>query len=198
MFTYTFISVCKKHLSDHMNLDKTSSTIKHGICNSTPSKNGNGDLWENWALIKLTWENYVAVTDIEKKAANVLVGTLLVISKECLQIYKNLLMSAEERADTQNFLERLTNYFEPKQNIVYQWYMFNSRTQEQGEKFDAYLIKLKHLIKMCKYSALEDELLRDRILTSTSNNNVWARLLSESGLTLDQAIDICRSTEQTE
>ena len=74
--------------------------------------------------------------------------------------------------------------------------MFNSRTQ--GEKFDAYLVKLRHLIKTCEYVALEDELLRDRIVTGTSNNNVRARLLTESGLTLDRAIDICRSTEQAE
>ena len=52
---------------------------------------------------------------LEKKAANVQVGTLLSeIGKECLQIYKNLPMSVEERADTQKILERLTNYFEPK------------------------------------------------------------------------------------
>ena len=76
--------------------------------------------------------------------------------------------------------------------------MFNSCTQEQGEKFDAYLIKLRHLIKTCEYGVLGDELLRDRIVTGTSNNNVQARLLSESGLTLDRAIDICRSTEQAE
>ena len=56
-----------------------------------------GDLRENWALFKLTWENYVAATDIGKKAVNVQVGTLLsVIGKKCLQKYKNLLMSAEE------------------------------------------------------------------------------------------------------
>ena len=100
--------------------------------------------------------------DVGKKAANIQVGTLLsAIGRECLQIYKNLPMSAEERADTQQILERLINYFEPKQNIIYQRYMFNSCTQEQGEKFNAYLIKLRHLIKTCEYSALKDELLRD-------------------------------------
>ena len=76
--------------------------------------------------------------------------------------------------------------------------MFNSCTQELGEKFDPYLIKLRHLIKTCEYGALEDELLRDRIVTGTSNNNVRTWLLSESGLPLDRAIDICRSTEQAE
>ena len=96
-------------------------------------------------------------------------------------------MSTEERADTQKILERLTNYIEPKQNIIYQRYMFNSCTQEQGEKFDAYLTKLRHLIKTYEYGALGDELLHD----------VRARLLSESGLALG-AIDICRSSEQAE
>ena len=37
-----------------------------------------------------------------------------------------------------------------------------------------------------------------QIVTGNSNNNVRTWLLSESGLTLDQVIDICRSTEQAE
>ena len=83
-------------------------------------------------------------------------------------------MSAEERADTEKNFERLTNYFEPKQNIIYQRYMFNSCIEGQCEKFDAYLIKLSHLIKTCEYGALEGELMHDRIVTGTSNNNVRA------------------------
>ena len=94
-----------------------------------------GDMLENWAFFQVTWENYSAVTDIRKKAANVLVGPLLLrIGKECLQIYKNMAMFAKEQADTRKILERLTKYFEPKQNIIYQRYMFNSCTQEQGKK----------------------------------------------------------------
>ena len=93
---------------------------------------------------------------------------LSVIGKECQQIYKKkkkkLPMSAEERADTEKNLERLTNYFEPKQNIIYQRYMFNSCIEGQCDKFDAYLIKLRHLIKTCEYGALEDEILHDRIV----------------------------------
>ena len=205
MFTYTLISVQKKYLLDHVDLNKLGiwtkppQQLNMAYTIPPPAKmEMDGDLRENWALFKLTCENYAATTDIEKKAANVQVGTLLsVISKECLQIYKNLLMSAEERADTK-ILERLTNDFEPKQNMIYQRYMFNSCTQEQSEKFNAYLIKLRHLIKTCEYSALEDELLRDQIVTGTRNKNVLARLLSEYQLTLDQAIDICWSTEQVE
>ena len=201
MFTYTFISVRKKHLSNHVDLNKLGIwTINHGIRNFTTSKNGNGRRSARKVDPFQTNMGKLCSRDgYGQKAANVQVGTLLpVIDKECLQIYKNLPMSAEERADTQIFLERFINYFERKQNIIYQRYMFNSCIQEQGEKFDAYLIKLRHLMKTCEYGALENELLRDRIVTGTTNNNVRAGLLSESGLTLDRVIDICRNTEQAE
>ena len=158
MFPYTLISVRKKHLLDHVDLNKLGiwtkppQQVNMAYAIPPPAKmEMDSDLWENWALFKLTLENYAAAMDIGKKAANVQVHTLLsVISKECLQIYKNLPMSAKEWVDTQKILERLTNYYEPKQNIIYQWYMFNSCTQEQGKNFDAYLIKLRHLIKTCE------------------------------------------------
>lgn len=76
--------------------------------------------------------------------------------------------------------------------------MFNFCIQEQDKTFDIYLNKLRYLVKICKYGALEDELLCHRIVIVTSNNNVWARLLGESGLTLDQTTDICWSSEQPE
>ena len=127
MFTCTLISAHKKHLSDQVDLNKLGiwtkppQQLNMAYAISPPTKmEMDDDLRKNWALFKLTWENYTAATDIGKKAANVQVGTLLlVIDKECLQIYKNLSISAEERADTQKILERLTYYFEPKQNIIY-------------------------------------------------------------------------------
>ena len=110
VYVHSLISVQKKHLSDFVDLNKLGIWTKPQQFNMAyaippPAKmEMHGDLQENWALFKLTWENYAAVTDIGKKAANVQVGTLLsVIGKEYLQIYKNLPMSAEERADTQNY-----------------------------------------------------------------------------------------------
>ena len=206
VFTYTLISVRKKTFigprgfKQAQNLDKTSSSIKHGIRNSTTSRNGNGRLstrklghfqsnmgelcgrhgyWKKSSKRTgrhTSFSNRQGISANIQKPANIGKGT----------------------SRHTKILERLTNNIEPKENITYQWHMFNSCKQELGKNFDAYLIKLRHLIKMCEYSALEDEQLRDRIVTSTSNNNVRARLLGESGLTLNRAIDICKRTELAE
>ena len=134
------------------NLDKTSLSIKHGICYSTTSKNENGQRsarklgpfqtnmgelcgrdghWKKSSKRRgrhTSFGNRQGMSSNIQKPANVGRGT---------SRYKKI-------------LERLTNYVEPKQNIIYQLYMFNFCTQEQGEKFDAYLIKLIHLIKTCE------------------------------------------------
>ena len=121
VYVHSLISVQKKHLSNHVDLNKLGiwtkppQQLNMAYAIPPPAKmEMDGDLRENWAFFKLTWENYAAATDIGKKAANVQVGTLLsVIGKEYLQIYKNLPKSAEERADTQKILERLTTTLNP-------------------------------------------------------------------------------------
>ena len=158
-----------------------------------------GDLRENWAIFKQTWSNYLIATERDKKSKAIQVGTLLsLIGKECLQTLNNIPMTAADKADPEKILDKLTEYFEPKQNKIYQRYLFNSCSQEHGERFETYLHKLRGLLKSCKYGILENELLRDRIVIGTNNQNIRAKLLSESGLTLDRTIDICRTTEQAE
>ena len=156
-----------------------------------------GDLRENWSLFKLSWTNYADATRIDTKPAKVQIGTFLsIVGKECLKIIKNLPMTEEERADINSTIKKLSDYFEPKLNTTYERYVFNSCDQEIGERFDAYLNKLRKLIKTCRYSTLEDELLRDRIVMGTNKKEIRTRLLSEPDLTLDRTIDICRSTKQ--
>ena len=95
-------------------------------------------------------------------------------------------MTEEERVDINSTIKKLSDYFEPKLNTTYERYVFNSCDQEIGERFDAYLNKLRKLIKTCRYSTLEDELLRDRIVMGTNKKEIWATLLSEPDLTLDR------------
>ena len=136
-------------------------------------------------------------TCIDTKPAKVQVGTFLsIVGKECLKIIKNLPMTEEERADINSIIKKFSDYFEPKLNTTYERDVFNSCAQEIGERFDSYLNKPRKLIKTCRYSTLEDELLRDRIVMGTNKKEIRTRLLSESDLTLDRTIEICRSTEQ--
>ena len=55
--------------------------------------------------------------------------------------------------------------FVPKQNTIYERYVFNCRSQKPGESFDQFLTELCKFATTCQFSAFEDEILRDRIVT---------------------------------
>ena len=62
---------------------------------------------------------------------------------------------------------------------------------------DTHLVKLCQLAATCDYDTLLDEMLRDKIVIGVSDNQKRARLLRESKLKLQKALEICRSSEQT-
>ena len=80
----------------------------------------------------------------------------------------------------------------PKQNTIYERYVFNCRSQKPGESFDQFLTELCKFAATCQFSAFEDEILRDRIITGLRDHGC---LLQETTLTLQKAIDICRTNE---
>ena len=53
------------------------------------------------------------------------------------------------------------------------------------------------MAKTCKFSTLEDDLLRDRIICGIRENGVRKRLLQESDLTVKRCVDMCRAAETT-
>ena len=69
--------------------------------------------------------------------------------------------------------------------------------QKDGETIDEYYTTLKKMSKNCKFGALEEELLRDRIIVGIRSHTLKERMLREPDLSLDKAIDICRLDEQS-
>jgi hypothetical protein len=51
-------------------------------------------------------------------------------------------------------------------NVIYEQAMFNTPKQEPDETADEYVIRLRKIIKNCKYADLADEFLPDKIIIS--------------------------------
>ena len=59
------------------------------------------------------------------------------------------------------------------------------------------MTELRKLAKLCESAQLHDSLIKDRIVCGIHSTEVKARLLREEGLTLDKALNICRTAELT-
>ena len=155
-----------------------------------------GDLVSNWEFFRDSWKNYATATKLADKDKKIVAATLLsIMGKECLHVCRNLPMTADERQDADVILTKLSEYFIPKRNKIYERYVFNSRCQKADESFDQFLTALRKLAATCKFDTFEDEMLRDRIVTGLRDHGHRERLLRESTLTLQKAIDICQTNE---
>ena len=156
-----------------------------------------GDRVANWQFFKASWENYIVATEIDKKDASIQVATLkTLMGKECYEVCDNLPLTDAQRKSPTEIVKHLGEHFEPQRNVVYERFVFNSCKQEQREPIDSFLSRLRKLASTCAYGPLRDEMIRDRIVVGVTDNHIRSRLLREALLTLQKALDICRSSEQ--
>ena len=80
---------------------------------------------------------------------------------------------------------------------LFERYKFFSAIQKSGVSFDQYLAELHTLSKACEFGDLRESLVRDRIVCGIPDNGLRERLLRESNLTLEKAVETCRAAETT-
>ena len=74
--------------------------------------------------------------------------------------------------------------------------MFNRRVQENGERFDIFLGEVRRLARSCQFEGVEDSMIRDRIVVGVRDDATRRKLLQVRELTLKNAIDICKASEE--
>ena len=79
--------------------------------------------------------------------------------------------------------------------MVYERYGFNSCCQTPDETVDCLVNRLRKLTSSCQYGALTQYIVRDRLVICIQDKNTKARLLRERALSLDKALDMCKSSE---
>ena len=74
-----------------------------------------------------------------------------------------------------------------------QRYKFNSRLRQPGESISAYAAALRSLTEHCNFGDTINEMIRDRFVVGIEEERIQRRLLSETTLTLEKAIQMAES-----
>ena len=162
-----------------------------------PSRVGNGDeLAEMVRTVRLLYES-----DREgHKGSDVQVAILLtLLGAEAMDIYRSFKwVTAADKDDIVIGKAKFKEYFTPRVNETYERCKFLKIKQEQGETFERFLTDLKNLVSWCGYHIEEkSKVLRDQIVMGAVFNVVREKLLDRAALTLNTAVDMCRSSEVT-
>nr|XP_058968946.1 uncharacterized protein LOC131795390 [Pocillopora verrucosa] len=128
------------------------------------------------------------------------VATLLaVIGKEANKVFRTFTWaSAGDEKKIAPVLKQFEDYCIPRENTIYERFLFFTRDQRESETVDQYMTELRQIAGNCDFESLTPEqLLRDRLVTGTRNGKVRENLLKEKKLTLEKALDIARAAEST-
>ncbi|KAG1661281.1 hypothetical protein GQR58_021516 [Nymphon striatum] len=158
-----------------------------------------GNASSNWKKFCRVWENYEIASGLNEKELKLRTATFLTcVGPEALDVYDGFAFDSD--ADKQN-IDKIIQKFEifcvGKTNETFERYNFNMCKQNENDKFDAYVSKLRKLANTCNYGTLQDSLIRDRIVCGITDNTCRKRLLQEETLTLEKCINICRAVEST-
>ena len=91
-------------------------------------------------------------------------------------------------------VQKFTDYYIPRRNLIHDRSIFNQRVQMDGETVEEFVRELQSLVKYCHYSDTDDQI-RDRLVIGLRDSRVKEKLQLVSDLSLDKAITIARREE---
>ena len=148
---------------------------------------------------------YYAGTETSEKSDLVKIGIMLShAGKEARDVYKTLEWAAEgDQNKINKVLEAFQRYCSPRKNIIYERYGYWTIQQEDDESVDAYLTRIRMKIDLCEYDkegwppAVHQELIRYKFVFGLTDDNLKERLLRETDVILDKAVETAQRAESS-
>ena len=151
-----------------------------------------GNLAENWEKVETTLESIRKASGAEEKDEGTQCAIFLhTIWEEALEVYDTFTFTETEQDKIEPLIQKFEGYCTPRKNTTYERYVFNTCIQN-GRTLDAFLLDLRNKAKTCEFGTLQDSLIKDRIVCGIDDKSIRERLLRDSDLTLEKAIDIVK------
>lgn len=159
-----------------------------------------GTRWQKW---KRALQIYLEATSIEEPKKRK--ATLLHFGGLALQeIFFNLPGADAQEPDVDGndvfeiAIKKLNEYFAPKQSKVYERHLFRLIKQDQEEKFEKFLVRLRHQADKCGFQNVEEQLI-DQITEKCISVELRKKILSAGdSVNLNQIILEANSLETIE
>lgn len=120
------------------------------------------------------------------------------LGEEVLKTVETLLFACtDDKKDLSATLQLLEQHYAGEANVTLVWFHFFQRNEREGESFAEYLSTLHRLSATCKFDALQEELIRDRIVNGLRDEAIQLSLLQLKNLTLANCNEACCAAKTT-
>lgn len=163
------------------------------------------EAWEKW---RQAVEIYWIAADLETKPLRKQKAILLhILGEEALNLYNTFEFEIEgdeqgaprdidDVLTVEMILEAFSNHYTPFKNETYLRHLFFSSIQAEHQSIDEFVTELKTKARDCGFGALNESLIRDRIVGGIRSDKLRQKLLRTRDLNLATCINICHAEEE--
>ena len=150
--------------------------------------------WPNWIR---RFERFRVAAGLDKKDEDYQVNSLVyTMGDKADDILATLNLSDADKKTYKTVKEAFDKYFICKHNVIYERCRFNKRSQEPGESAESFISAVYKLAEHCQYGAMQEELIRDRLVVGVRHQGLSESLQMDSELTLAKAVLKIRQQEE--
>lgn len=149
---------------------------------------------ESWESYEERLQAFFLANDID--ADHQVPSLISLIGPKTYTLLKNLISPAKATDKTINdLLKALRDHLSPKPSVIAEGFRFHKREQRPGESVLSFIAELRNLATHCQFEASLSDTLRDRLVVGLRNETIQKRLLSETDLDLEKAINLSFAME---
>lgn len=150
---------------------------------------------DQWPLWRTRFERYCVASKLSEESGEVQVNTLVYcLGPDAETVFTSFNLQGNDAKTLKTVLDKFTEYFIPKKNVIHERAMFNQRAQQPGESVEAFIRALHEMATHCEFTDKNDQI-RDRLVVGLADRQVSRELQMKNNLTLNGAIAIARQSE---
>ena len=155
------------------------------------------------------WENYherlefffvtngITSTDVDETKKRAIF--LCVIGSKAYAIVRNLTAPVKPvDVSYAELIRTVKNHFQPPPSPIIMRFKFNTRFRKSDESVAEYVAQLCQLSEHCEFGDSLSDMLRDRFVVGINKDIIQQRLLSDTSLTFNKALEIAQGLETAE
>ena len=151
------------------------------------------DEWPRW---RRRFQQFREASGLATEGDTKQVSTLLYCMGETAEdVLTSTDISADERKTFGSVIAKFDSFFKVRKNIIFERARFNRRSQEDGESAEEFITSLYQLVENCEYGALQDQMIRDRIVVGIRDQALSQRMQLDPDLTVEKAKTLSRQRE---
>ena len=143
---------------------------------------------DNWLRGSAASESFAWHQDSRLKRYSPGFYTPLLYGRDSQDVLGSTDITTDKNKHNGEVIKKFDTFFKVRKNIIFKWMCFNLRCQEEGETTEQFITSLYqfNLVEDCKYGALKDQMIHDRIVVGIRDKVLSQCLQLDPDLTMEK------------